>query len=217
MAMPFTVEQFFDVFRRYNEAIWPLQWVLVASAVLAVFVALRGGSRADRAASMVLAVLWLWAGVMYHLVFFRTINPVAVWFGVLFVSQGALLAWFGLRCGLTFHPRGDGAGIAGGVLLLYVLVLYPVLGHALGHRYPAAPTFGLPCPLTIFTFGLLLWARPPVPRSLLVIPTLWAIVGTVAALRFGVREDFGLLVAAVLAASVLLVRGGRRRHALRPA
>lgn len=48
----------------------------------------------------------------------------------------------------------------------------PSLGVAIGHTYPAQPTFGLPCPTTIFTFGLLLWVRPPVPWSLLVIPVL---------------------------------------------
>jgi hypothetical protein len=98
----------------------------------------------------------------------------------------------------------------GAVLIVYALVVYPVLGHLLGHRYPAAPTFGLPCPTTIFTFGVLLWARAPVPRVLVVVPMLWAALGAVAAMQLGVPEDFGLLVAGVTAVPMILLAPRRR-------
>jgi Family of unknown function (DUF6064) len=39
--------------------------------------------------------------------------------------------------------------------------------------------------------------------SLLIIPVLWSIVGTSAALSFGVKEDFGLLVAATMGTAAL--------------
>ena len=29
MRLPFTIDQFLDVFRRYNLAVWQAQWVLV--------------------------------------------------------------------------------------------------------------------------------------------------------------------------------------------
>ena len=29
MRLPFTIDQFLDVFRRYNLAVWPAQWVVV--------------------------------------------------------------------------------------------------------------------------------------------------------------------------------------------
>ena len=46
------------------------------------------------------------------------------------------------------------------------------------HSYPGAPTFGItPCPVTLFTFGLLLLATTPVPWLLLVIPVAWSLVG----------------------------------------
>jgi uncharacterized protein DUF6064 len=48
---------------------------------------------------------------------------------------------------------------------------------ATGHRYPEMPMFGVtPCPVTIFTFGLLLLTVRPVPRSLFVIPFVWSAV-----------------------------------------
>jgi hypothetical protein len=53
----------------------------------------------------------------------------------------------------------------------------------------------VPCPTTIFTLGLLLFAAPPVPRIAFLVPLLWAAVGSVAAVSLGVVEDFGLLAA----------------------
>jgi hypothetical protein len=208
MDIPFTTEQFLDVFRRYNTEQWPARWVLLADGAVAAALALRGRRRESRLAALLLAFLWLWMGVVYHLGYFRAINPAAVYFGVAFIAQAVLFAWLGAwRGGLAFEGRADGAGILGGVLLAYALVGYPLLGLALGHRYPAAPTFGLPCPTTIFTFGLLLWARPPVPRALLVIPALWSVLGVSAAAQLGMREDLGLIVAALLATPVVLARG----------
>ena len=83
--------------------------------------------------------------------------------------------------------------------VLFALLVYPLLGWAMGHRYPEVPTFGLPCPTTIFTIGTLLFARGAVPRSLLVVPVLWSAVGSSAAFTLGVYQDLGLLVAGVVA------------------
>ena len=94
---------------------------------------------------------------------------------------------------------------------------YPALGDALGHRYPAAPTFGLPCPTTIFTIGLLLWAAHRMPRAVLVIPIVWAVFGFQAAVFLGVREDLGLLVAGASAAMLLFPKRAINRTAARAA
>lgn len=89
------------------------------------------------------------------------------------------------------------------------LVGYPIVGFLVGHRYPAAPTFGVPCPTTIFTLGLLLWSTGPLARRLTVVPVLWAIVGTSAAVNLGMTEDLGLFVAALCA--VLFIFAPARR------
>ena len=207
MQLPFTTGEFLEVFRRYNEAVWPAQWILLALGLAAIVLAVSRAPYAGRAASLVLASLWLWMGVVYHLIFFRPINQAATGFGVAFVVQAALLAWLGAwRGALRFRPRADAAGVAGALALLYALAVYPALAYLLGHRYPATPTFGLPCPTTILTFGLLLWAEAPVPRRVVVIPALWAALGTVAASQLGMREDLGLLVAGLVGTAAVLVR-----------
>ena len=75
--------------------------------------------------------------------------------------------------------------------ITYAMLVYPLLGMALGHGYPRAPMFG-PCPrpTTIFTFGMLPPAGRP-RRLLLWLPLLWSAIGFFAAIKFGIREDIG--------------------------
>jgi hypothetical protein len=90
-------------------------------------------------------------------------------------------------------------------MVLYAAAVYPVLGSLGGHGYPYALVLGVaPCPTTIFTFGLLLMARPAVPR-LFAIPILWGVVGMSAAVKLGMREDFGLGLAAAAALAIILI------------
>jgi hypothetical protein len=217
MTLPFTLHQFLDVFRRYNESVWPMQWVLNALAIAAVLATLSRGRGLSRLATGIVAALWLWTGVAYHVVFFRTINPVALLFGLAFIAEAALIAWLGgVRQRLQFDLRADVSGRVGAALIAYALVAYPLISYALGHRYPAAPTFGVPCPTTIFTFGMILLCRPPRPRVLIVIPVLWSLLGVVAALRLGMWEDVGLVIAAILVTfAVLNQRSDASRAAAR--
>lgn len=214
MRIPFTVEQFLEVFVRFNEAIWPAQLGAYALGIAVLAIALRGGGLSTWAVPWLLAGAWAFVGVAYHLLFFADVNPAARIFGAAFLVQAALLVWAGSRRRITFRWSPTPRAAAGLALVVYAMVIYPLLGAASGHPYPAAPVFGVtPCPTAIFTFGVFLFAAGPVPWWLLAVPTLWALVGTSAALQLGVREDLGLPVAAALAAGLLLPRPRARAAA----
>ena len=152
-------------------------------------------------------------GAVYHVGFFASINPAARLFGVAFVAQGALFLWAGLGTpALSLRMTGTG-GLTGGVLVVYALALYPLIGYLTGHRYPAVPTFGAPCPTTIFTLGVLLWIDGPVPWRLAIVPVAWAIIGTAAAISLAVPQDYGLLVAGVMTVAIFARRSASRRSA----
>jgi uncharacterized protein DUF6064 len=214
--LPFTLEQFLQVFADYNRAVWPAQNLLIVLALALVAASFLPSRIPASIIPLGLALLWTWMGAVYHFGFFRRINPVAVVFGVAFLAEALLLAVWGLRTqSLTFRPRHTSRAWAGAVLLLYALVIYPKLAITLGHLYPAQPTFGLPCPTTIASLGLLLWAAPRPPWWVWLIPLLWAAVGTSAALQLGMREDFGLLAAGAIVVALEwdAVRGARMRAA----
>lgn len=211
MQLPFTPEQFLEVFRRYNTAFWPMQWLLFAVAVAILLRVRLRPSSSTRLVTGFLALLWLWMGAAYHLSFFSAINKAAYAFGALFIAQAIAFGWLARHStSFTFESRGSPGTVVGWVLVTYALLIYPLLGYALGHRYPESPTFGLPCPTTIFTFGVLLWMKPPAPRWIFIVPLLWSVLGTSAALQLGMWEDLGLTAAAVATIATLVLR--RRRH-----
>ena len=205
MRLPFTVEQFFGVFRMYNSAVWPAQVLLLLLAALAlIFIALRR-PWSGVAVSAILAVLWIWLGAAYHLAFFARINPVAYGFGALSIVGGLMFAWHGvIRRRLEFSFAKNlraGIGIA---LLAFALLAYPIWATLAGHGYPELPTFGLPCPTTIFTIGVLALASGTSLRAVFTVPILWSLVGSQAAFHLDVKPDLGLLVAGVAAVGLFI-------------
>ncbi|WP_341738612.1 DUF6064 family protein [Microcoleus sp. CAWBG640] len=207
LAMPFTTEQFLRVFDKYNQTIFPMQFVLTLVGIAAVGLAVSRKPFANKTISGLLVFLWLWAGIIYHLIFFTKISPPAYVFGALFVFQGWLFLYEGVvKNSLSFRASQRFYGILGAIFITYALVIYPLLGYALGRTFPASPTFGTPCQTTIFTFGLLLWTDKKVSLSLLIVPILWSIVGTSAALTFGIKEDFGLLIAGTIGTASIIWR-----------
>lgn len=196
MALPFSRDQFFDVFVQYNSATWPLQLGFVAVALASV-AAVYVQRDWDRAIAWILALFWAWMAIGYHFAFFSQINPAAWVFGAAYLLAAGLFARHASTATLRFSRPFGARHAAGLILIAYSLVGYPIVGWLAGHSYPRTPTFGLPCPTTIFTLGMLLLARHPAPASLFVVPIAWSIVGTVAAVELGVIQDYGLPVAAI--------------------
>ncbi|MBI5602378.1 MAG: hypothetical protein HY879_03410 [Deltaproteobacteria bacterium] len=209
MNLPFTIDQFMEIFATYNRAIWPVQIIAYLLGVTALFLAVRRTGYSGRMISAILSCLWIWNGAAYHLTYFSRINKGAFAFGALFIVQGILFFLAGvIKSNLSFRIRRDTSSMAGLLIIAYAMVIYPLIGHLLGHRFPSSPVFGVaPCPTTIFTFGLLLWSERRPSVSLLLIPLIWAIVGSSAVVFLGVLEDIGLITSGLLSASIIFLRG----------
>lgn len=210
MQIPFTAVQFFQVFRDYNTTVWPAQVLLLALAAAAVTLVFVPKRWASRGIAVILAFLWTWLGLVYHLAFFTAINPLAFAFAAMSVAGAGIFLWYGVvRMQLVFRWTADTRSTAGLVLVIFAFVLYPVWASASGHGYPELPTFGLPCPTTLFTLGLLALVEDPYPRAPLVVPVLWCLVGVQAAVLFGLQADLALVAAGILGL-VLLARPQQR-------
>jgi hypothetical protein len=206
MQIPFTVDEFYGVFRAYNLAVWPAQVGLVGLAGFAVVMLVYPQRWSGVGISTILAFLWVWMALAYHLAFFSSINPLAYVFAALSLVGAAVIAWQGVvRRRLEFRMDAGVRTWVGAGLVVFALLVYPAWSYLAGHRYPELPTFGLPCPTTIFTIGLLAFLVAPYPRSPFVIPVMWCFVGSQAAFLFDVPQDLGLVVAGV-AGIVLLLR-----------
>lgn len=211
MQLPFSRSEFLDVFGAYNTALWPAAVALwLVSVALALYL-LRADRGIHRALSGLLAVHWAWSAVAYHATFFSTINPAAWVFAGMFLLEALLLAWRGVcRPRLRFATGRTVWHVVAGALVAYALA-YPFLVLAEGMAYPRAPTFGVPCPTTIFTIGLFLTAES-LPWSLVVVPVLWSGIGGSAAFLLGVHTDLMLVAGALL----LIAFAATRRPAVEP-
>jgi len=176
-----------------------MQILLVVLALAMIFLATFKRKYSAKFISSGLVFYWAWIGVVYHFIFFTNINNAAYVFAALFVLQALLFFYFGIiEHTLHFRLVTNTKGLTAIIFFLYSLIFYPLLGYSFGHYYPSTPTFGLPCPTTIFTFGLLLLLEGRVNKVLFIIPLLWAVIGFTAALKLGILQDIGLIVSALL-------------------
>ena len=206
MQFPFSLENFLNVFKNYNESIFPLQIIFYLVAFISIYFLFNRKESGNKFIASALSFYWLWIGIVYHIIFFSTINKAAYIFGILFIVQGVLFAFYGvIKDSLSFEYQKSAFNYIGIIFIAYALIIYPVLGHLFGHQYPYSPTFGLPCPTTIFTFGILLFTSKKISMILLIIPFVWSLIGTMAALKLSVYEDYGLLIAGISGLIILMV------------
>jgi hypothetical protein len=211
VELPFTPEQFFEIFAEYNRQFWLVVvfWWLATVGVL-VLVWRRPGQHSTFL-SYFLGALWLWNAAAYHTYLFTRINPAAWLFSALFAVQGVAFVWVGARRGVSYLTDSGARQMIGLVLVAYSLA-YPFLTMVIGHTYPAVPTFGLPCPTVILTIGLLLTVSGGIPLSLAVIPIAWGFVGGSAAVLLTVFTDYVLFAAGLLLLVTLVAQQLRQRR-----
>jgi len=206
MKVPFTTEQFFNVFEKYNSTMFPVQIVILVLALTGIFLLHSKKVYKHKFIGAFLGLLWIWTGLVYHFAFFTEINKVAFAFGGIFILQGVLILINSFKEKLVFTFQPQAKDYIGYFFILFGLIIYPLIGYLTGGSMVKAISLGLPCPSTILTFGFLMLTNSKFPKYLLIIPSLWAIMGTSAAINFGVYQDYMMILAAVIANFYLLRR-----------
>lgn len=205
MKLPFSADEFLSVFERYNKDVWPIQIVFYILAALTVTMLFTEYANRHRIINSILAFFWIWMGIVYHILYFSSVNPAAILFGSLFIIQGLVFTFFGIyRKSLEFKFELNTRSIIGVLFLIYGLLIYPLLSRSFGRAFPENPTFGLPCPTTIYTFGILLLSKDRVAWYIIAIPFLWSLIGFSAATNLHIKEDFFLVVAGIASTFILL-------------
>ncbi|MGE5796790.1 MAG: DUF6064 family protein, partial [Ignavibacteria bacterium] len=144
MKLPFTADQFLEIFKSYNESIFPIQIIFYLIAAIALFLLFSNADK-SRIISLMLSFFWLWIGIVYHIIFFSKINKAAYLFGSLFILQGIIFFIYGIVSNkLIFRYNKNTLNKAGIIFISYALIIYPVLGYFLGRSYPYSITIGLP-------------------------------------------------------------------------
>ena len=96
MKIPFSQDQFFSVFEAYNLSLWPIQILFYGLGIVCIVVMVKNGLKYSRMLFSVLSFFWVWMGVVYHILYFSSINSVAYLFGSVFIIQGLAFFYFGV-------------------------------------------------------------------------------------------------------------------------
>ncbi len=191
----------------YNRLIWPAPILAYAVGVLAVAFVFIRFPRRNLAMSLMLALFWAGGAATFVLMVRTNSFSLPALFTAGFALEALLIAAAGFRGRLRFGFAGSLRSMAGLFLVGYSLVLYPLIASVHGRPFPRGPAFGVaPCPIAIFTFGMLLLTDARVPKHLVVIPVAWSVFGIGAAFALGVGEDLVLLAAAPAAVVLLAAR-----------
>lgn len=165
----FSPRTYYRLFELYNEGIWPAHIAAAGLGLAIILLARRGDGRAIAA---ILAGVWLWVAVAFHLERYATINWAATYFAAAFALQAALLLWTGViyaRLDARLDTLVSRAGLA---LFAFALLVQPAVGALLRH-WSQAELFGLaPDPTAVATLGVLLMSART-HWHLTLVPLLW--------------------------------------------
>src|SRR5688500_8561835 len=117
-GLPFTLQEFFELFAAYNRALWPAVAAWWVASLAVVVAAWWNPARYTRPLTYLLAALWAWNALVYHAWLFTRINPAAWLFAALFAVQAGLFVSAGSR-GLTFFAGKGWSRRLGELLALY--------------------------------------------------------------------------------------------------
>ena len=205
----FSIEDFMLVLELYNTTIWPMQIVAYLLVILVLFFSFKPSKYSQKIIMVILSFLWLFKGIVFSLVFWAPTHFFGYVFGICCIVQG-LVFLIGLK-GTDLSARVESRvySITGIILVLYAAIGYQVFGYFLGHIYPKFFPVGLvPCPTTIFTFGIFLIIHKRISIKYYAIPLIVALGGFLAAYN-GIYEDIGLIIAGLLG-TYLIIR--RNKH-----
>ena len=207
--LPFSPRAYWRLFALENEAVWPVQPLLLAAGVLLVLLLLRGRRPSFRWLGPALGAAWIWAGWQFVAMRYGALNWAAPGLAWGFCAEGALLAALGLSGRPAFAGRERSrAGIG---LLAAALLAWPVLAPLDGRPWREAEVFAVaPDPTAAATLALLALAARGRWRALLcVVPALWLAASALTLLAMGAWQGWAVLafLIAGLAACALPRRG----------
>ena len=201
-----TLEGFLMVLERYNLSIWPLQIFAYVCGFLALFFSIKSTKYSNKIILAVLSFFWLWLGIIFCPIYWAPTYKFAYLFGALCAIQGFLFLIGVIKSDISIRFHANLYSIIGILAVIYAMGGYYLVGYFMGHVYPKSFPFGLvPCPTTIFTFGLFLMTDKKFPRYYLIVPFIVSLAGFLAVYK-GIVEDIGLITVGLVGTALILIR-----------
>jgi hypothetical protein len=204
-----SVTEFFMIIAVYNSVYLVAIILTIVLGIIAVIFAMKKTAYSDQIVSLILAFLWLWVGIVFGFISFGAWTPImfgvpipgfGYFFGLTFTIQGLFFLYFGVyRKSLSFRFQQNLLGYLGLILIIYAIAIYGLIGFVTGYPFPFYPLFGTsPCPVSIFTIGLFLWADKRISPIVLIIPLVHGLIAFVPVIGFGIYADIILVLSGLI-------------------
>jgi len=207
--LSFSLEEFLVVLENYNVAIWPLQIIGYVLILLVLLVSLKPTKYSAKIVSSILSFFWLFTGIVFCFIYWAPSHIFGYIFGICCTAQGLLFLYSLIRSDITIGLQNKNNMLIGILFILYAMIGYQILGYYLDHIYPRIFAVGLvPCPTTIFTFGLFIIINTKIPIKYVAIPFVISLGGFLAAYN-GIYEDIGLIILGIWGTILIIKRNSQ--------
>ena len=207
--LSFSIEEFLLVLESYNLAIWPLQIIAYLLVISTLYFSFKPTRYSPQIVLAILSFFWLFNGIVFCFLYWAPTHIFGYIFGISCILQGLLFLYGIKTADIAVGYRHNSYTLTGILFVLYAILGYQLLGYFIGHTYPKFFAVGLvPCPTTIFTFGIFLIFNKKIPIKYVVIPFIISSGGFLAAYN-GIFEDIGLVIIGILG-TVLIIRRDRQ-------
>ena len=172
----FTARTYYRQFELYNQDMWPLHILAIASGV-AILVVLRFKPHwHGRAIAAILTVSWLWVAWAYHHERFALINWVASWYAIAFAIEALILFWVGVIRNQFLITRTRALNVAGLLIFVFALFVLAFISLLIGREWKQVELFAIaPDPTVLATLGLMLLLSNST-WLVFVIPVTWCLI-----------------------------------------
>jgi len=187
----FSPESYFTLFELSNKALWPLQILLILSALLAVLLIYKRHHLATKLIFIWLGLVWAFVGYSYFRQYYSQISTYAHYLSYLFWIEAGLLFLFAF---VTKHelintlkvPFAKERSIIGYGLILYGIFMHPVISLFIWKQtIIRLELFAIaPDPTAIATIGFILLLPVRTYSVLIIIPCLWLLLSVITYLAF---------------------------------
>jgi hypothetical protein len=193
----------------YNERIFPIQVVTAAVAIILVaLLFILPGVATTILLKTYLSIIFGWIGVALLFLMgdlrkrmpFIPFATAAAYFPLAIIF---ILDIFSMQTAYEIS-RPDWRLYVSLFMMVWGVIIYPVTGYLIGHRYPRVPLFGaMPCPTNIFTIGVLTaFASSQLEMIALFILSSMAVIAAIRAAVIGfdgerIYEDLALLASGI--------------------
>ncbi|MFC2139640.1 DUF6064 family protein [Bacteroidota bacterium] len=210
--LSFSPKEFMLVLESYNLTIWPFQIIAYFLIIVSLFYSFKSTNYAPKIVLSILSFLWLFNGIVFSIIFWSPSHIFGYIFGISCILQGMLFLYSLKKSDITIGNANKIYTIVGIMFVIYAAIIYQIFGYYLGHIYPQFFPVGLvPCPTTIFTFGIFLIINN-IPIKYYVIPLIISLGGFLAAYN-GIYEDVGLIISGVLGTILLIKSNAQFKNA----